>query len=289
MKTLISFYILFFFLLSGWLNPTIAYADQTRKPTPPEKEVFTILKQKFPGDILDKNLKTLHELAESSEYKSFLTKTYPVTEPIQGFEGIVDFEATLNKILPPKEHFLTFYTEHFGVKKVDEVETFEHLLIFHAATSFWVFEARKHGSGKRRLKTPGHLQLPSSAKLMHTSLYRKMLETRFGIPAALAMNPQIMTEIIRHINTPITILTKEHLVADAHLINALLERHGNTDGMLWLAIQHPTLFERLRYAFTTPTMLINFVYTAPIAVEAENRKIADMRKRIEQQRGKSNR
>ena len=282
MKMLTLFCILFL-LANGWLILAAAYTPETSEPTPLEKEAFAILKKKFPGRILDENLKTVHAFAESPEYQNFLTEAYSATKPIQGFEKIVNFEATLNKILPPKEHYLTFYTEQFRVEKVEEVEDVEHFLIHHEATRTWVHHAIKIGDDKPISKRIGGLRLPSSAKFMNTPPYRKMLETRFGISAKLEMSPNMMTEIVRYVNMPVIAMTKSHLVADADRIKKCLEKNGNSDGMLWLAIQYPVLFERIRYTFTTDTTFINYVHTAPITAEAEAQRIQELKKRLQQQ------
>lgn len=280
---MLTLFCILFLLASGWFALAAAYTPETREPTPLEKETFAILKKKFQGRILDENLKTVHALAKSPEYQDFLAEAYPTTKTIQEFEKIVNFETALNKILPPKKHYLKFYTEHFRVQKVEEVEDVEHFLIHHEATRTWVYHAIKIGDDKPISKRIEGLRLPSAAKFMNTSPYRKMLETRFGISAKLEMSPGVMTEIVRYVNIPVITMTKSHLVADANSIKKRFEKNGNSDGMLWLAIQDPVLFEKIRYAFTTDTTFINYVHTAPIAAEAEAQRMQELKKRLQQQ------
>lgn len=225
MKILTVLYI-FFFFIGGWFVPAAEYAHETREPTSLEKEAFAILKKKFSGRILDENLKTLHELAESPEYQNFLAEAYPAIKPIQGFEKIVNFEATLNKILPPKEQYITFYTEQFRVEKVEEVEDIEHFLIHHEVTRTWVHHAIKIGDDQPISERIGGLRLPSTAKIMNTPPYRKMLEARFGISAKLEMSPGVMTEIVRYLKIPVVAMTKSHLVADAGRIKKRFKKMG---------------------------------------------------------------
>ncbi len=53
------------------------YKHEDRALTALDKETVALLKKKFPGELLDKKLKTLRELSESSEYLNFL-RSYAV-------------------------------------------------------------------------------------------------------------------------------------------------------------------------------------------------------------------
>lgn len=106
MKSHLSIFILVF-LTSRILAPAAEPAYNTREPTPLEEETFARLKKKFPGEVLDENLKNLHELAESSEYKNFLAEAYPDASLPPEFAEIVNAEGplvddTLYRIRPPK-------------------------------------------------------------------------------------------------------------------------------------------------------------------------------------------
>ena len=57
------------------------YKHEARALTALEKETVTLLIQQFPGELLDKKLKTLRELSESSEYLNFLSERYPNFAP----------------------------------------------------------------------------------------------------------------------------------------------------------------------------------------------------------------
>ena len=283
MKTLITF-CLFFFLSVGISTADMHMIDkhEDREPTALEKETFDLLKKKFPGEILDENLKTVHELAESLEYKTFLEKAYPDAKPIPAFAEIINFEEVIHKKLPPKERYLTYYTEQFFVQTPDEVTDAEHFLVHHQATGTWIYHAIIQGNDTPK-RTEG-LRLPSrnTAKLMGTPLYRKMLDDRFGIDPNEEMR-LIMRMVVVHVKIPILNMTKTHLVTDAQWIASLLERHGTTDGMLWVALQDPILFERIRYAFTTDRTFLAYVHTAPIKAETDARILREIRERVQKE------
>ena len=282
MKILISVYISILLAGGGFAHP-MENTHEPREATRLEKETFHLLKKKFPGEILDQNLKTLNEIAQMPEYQDFLTKAYPVTKPIQEIEEIINFEKTVNKILPPKESYLTYYTEYFHIKALEEVEDFEHLFIHLQLTDNWVYHAIKLGEDISRNARPKETRLPSIMKLMKTPLFRKMMEARFGISAKLEMSPDVMTEIVRYVGIPMHRMTKVLLSTDAHRISTLFKKHGSADGMLWIAIQYPVLFERIRYAFTTNTTFINYLHAAPIAAEADAQREQELRKWWQQQ------
>ena len=91
------------------------YKHEDRALTALEKETVALLKKKFPGELLDKKLKTLRELSESSEYLSFLSERYPNLAPFAAFE---DFDK---KVVPPKERYLKFCQDYLGIAKAEEI------------------------------------------------------------------------------------------------------------------------------------------------------------------------
>ncbi len=270
-----------FLLISLGISVNAAeYTDSIPEPTALEKKTSDILRKLFPGEILDKDLKTVHKLAASPEYHAFLAEAYPNAKAIQGFEEIVNFEDPVNKILPPKDHYLPFYTEHFRVETGAEVEDTEHFLVHREVTDGWVDRAIKRGADKPIREHDIRLQLPSKAKFMRSPLFRKMLETRFGINAEVEMSGWLMTQIIRDYNMPILNMVEVQLTADAERIRGLFEKHGNVDdGLLWVAIQYPLLFHRIRSAFSTDTTFLNYVYYNSVDAEGEARKKHEKRLR----------
>jgi len=245
---------------------------QRREPTPLQKETFAILKKEFPGEILTETLGTLDALADSPAYKNFLVKAFPMIRPIPAFEEIVNFDEVIYSRLPPKERYLTYYTEQFGVQTPDDVSDTEHFLIHYEATETWMREAIERSNDIPIFDRPGGLSLASrtSPSFMKTTLFREMMETRFGINPEGQMSPEIMSKVIRHIRIPILQMTKAQMTTEARWVHTLFEKHGTAEGMLWVALQDPILFERIRYAFTTNTTFMKYVYTDPDA-EARSR------------------
>ena len=115
-----------------------------RELTPSEKQTFDALKKKFPGDLLDAELKTLRQLIESTAYKDFLTKTYPDAKlPPYFAEALPPYKHILYKIQPPKERYQTYYTRHFGVQNLEDVTETEHFMVHYEVTNKWIFAAIK--------------------------------------------------------------------------------------------------------------------------------------------------
>ncbi len=120
------------------------FDHDNRELTPAEKQTFDALKKKFPGDRLDAELKILHQLIENTEYKDFLTKTYPDAKLPPYFEEVLPPRShSLYKIQPPKERYQTYYTQHFGVQNLEDVTETEHFMVNYEVTNKWIFAAIK--------------------------------------------------------------------------------------------------------------------------------------------------
>ena len=233
-----------------------------------EKEAFDTLKKKFPGEILDADLKTLHELAESSEYKKFLADAYPGASVPPEFVEVLNAEGplvddTLYKIRPPKERYLTYYREHFGVEKVDEVTDTEHFLIHYEVTSKWLFDMMKRGGATPFYARTNGFVLGGrvTGTLVTSPPYKEMVKRRFDIEIKDKPDMSNLPQLMRAINFPLVGLVKlELLVVDVGWIKALFEKYGKSEGLLWIAIQDPALFSQIRYAFTTDKTFLKSIY-----------------------------
>ncbi len=261
MRTLAWLVLLFW--LSGGVFAAAEYLHEAREPTALEQAAFARLKNKFPGAVLDANLRTFRNLAESPEYLTFLAEAYPDAAPLKAFEEIIDFEKIMNRILPPKERYLSFYRAQFGAGTVDEVTDEEHFLVHFDVTTKWVREASKAGgelSNAERTDGMRRMSGRTPARLMGTSAAREMLARRFGIDATIKLTQAEWTPIVQYFKMPLGEVADAHLAEDVRWIKTVFETYGQADGSLQIALQDPLLFNRIVYAFNTDKTFLTWVY-----------------------------
>ncbi len=230
-----------------------------RDPSRLEAETFARLKKKFPGDLLSGDLKQLHELAESAEYKNFLEAVYPGASVPPAFAKVVNGDVPLvddrlYTILPSKKRYLTYYREYFKVGSLDEVTDAEHFIIHHEVTGKWLHFAIDLGGDKPVYRRTEGLRLSGRgpARLVRTPQFKAMMKRRFGIGIEVRMMPLY--------EMPIQSITRVCLATDARWLASMFEKHGGrSDAIIWVALQDPALLSRLRYAFTKAETLLHFV------------------------------
>ena len=262
MKRFLLFCLLFscIYTLPGY--PEI-YEHEHREFTPLEKETFDALKNEFSNELLDAELKTLNELARSNTYKNFLIEAHPEASLPPEFPEIVDADGQivddkLYKILPPKERYLTYYTDQFWVQTLDEVTTLEHFIVHYEETGKWIFKAVKRGGDTPEyLRTEGHQR---GGPLGRSPAFQAMMRHRFGIEIKEKPDMSNLPQIMSVFDFPLTGLTSELIDADVRWIQALFEKHGKSEGILRVALQNPGLFNRILYAFTTDKTFLKFIY-----------------------------
>ena len=245
-----------------------AYEHAETEPTSLERETFDILKRKFPGEVLDEKLSTLRELAGSTEYLTFLSKSYPHLD-IKAFEDIA------NKVIPPKTRYLKFFDEHLYVPTVDEIQDDEHWVIHHMATSDWYTKAHYRGGETiHPVMRKGAVYRPGSL-IVSKPIGRKVLENRLYIDSGHEKLTQsdwgTILWVFRHLGH----LTESHLDEDVRWIKTLFEKHGQSDGMLWVAIREPILLDRILYAFSTDKTFLKGLYAPEGKEVSEASKPAD--------------
>ncbi len=241
-----------------------------RDPSRLEAETFARLKKKFPGDILSGDLKQLHELAESAEYKNFLEAVYPGASVPLAFAKVVNGDVPLvddrlYTILPSKKRYLTYYREYFKVGSLDEVTDAEHFIIHHKVTVSWVLSAIDLGGDKPAYRRTEGLRLSGRgpARLVRTPQFKAMMKRRFGIEIEGKPNLHNSTQMFPVYMLPIQSMARVCLAADARWLASMFEKHGGrSDAIIWVALQDPALLSRLRYAFTKAETLLHFVERA---------------------------
>lgn len=259
----------FFFLLVSscfvMAAENMEYKHVDRSPTVLEKETFAALKKKFPGIIIDKNLKTLREISESQEYLNFLSEKYPHLKPVESFE-IID-----KKIVPPKALYFKFFNEQFLIPTLEEVQDDEQWFVHRIMTTRWAFEACKRGNQSIYVRPTGQ----NRKGVLLNPIGNKVIERRLGFSPkkkyTQSLEDQQELRILVLLDQPLFTLVWVHLDEDVRWLKMLFEKHGRSNGMLWAIIQDPILFDRILYTFATDKAFLKFLYD-PIDVEAETRK-----------------
>lgn len=239
-----------------------------------EKETFEVLKRRYPGEILDRNLKTLREISESPEYLYFLSRKYPHLKPVKTF-GIID-----EKVIPPKTLYFKFFNEQFQIPTLAEIQDDEQWVIHRIVTTKWAFYAIKRGGDAPHYARSNTEQVVRRGLLGRMPLSDQVVERRLGIKPKkkYTQMPKDQEElaVLIFIIQPLFSLAKEHLDEDVRWLRTLFEKQGRSDGMLWAVLQDPILFDRILYTFTTDETFLKCVYS-PIDVEAQVRRKLDER------------
>ena len=205
--------------------------------------------------MLDENLETLHFLSDSDAYVSFLSKKHPEHAPITAFQ---DFYYT---VPPPKEYYFQFFAEHFGVSSIEDIDADELSLAHETASGTWAFWGHKHG-GDKAPSLRGLPQRNGIRTLMGTQKGRKILESR----GVIKPNEKIGFYSIRDIFFALDAIGSAQREEDFRWIKHLFDKHGESDGMIWLAVQDPILLDRILYTFSTHTTFLKSVFD-PIEIK----------------------
>ncbi len=267
MRYLVPLSLLFFISTAGLHAADIAteekteYTHEERELSRLEKETFDRLKKQFPRKLLNPQLETLRELADSDEYVHFLSQKYPKLAPFTTFYDV------FYKVLPSKElYFNLFFHKHLQLQKIEEV-TEDDLFIAYAYTAgHWKYSARKKG-----MQIGGHRNRPRDGeRVLTTPKGRKMMEHRLGMAATERLDWMIALTAFR----PLIRFSAKVLEADRHWIKSLFEKHGESDAILRIAVQDPMLLDRILYTFSTDKPFKKWIYN-PVDTDAEYRKRAE--------------
>ena len=228
------------------------YKHKHRELTPLEKEIFDLLKKKFPGELLNKNLETLRELSDSNEYLNFLSKKYPEQVPFTTFQDI------FYKILPPNQelYFNLFFQKQLNIQTIKDIEDDEFFVAYAYMAAYWTMGAYERGGDE-----PPSLRLSSSHRIgqyiiAKTPMGKKLLEHRLGIQDINIDD----WEIILTTFEPLLWLSTPIREEDERWIKSLFDKHGQSDGLLRLIVQDPMLFDRILYTFSTDTTFLRWLY-----------------------------
>ena len=201
------------------------------EPTPLQEETFSMLKEAFAGEMLDKGFTTLQELSKSEKYLAYLGEAHP---DVPRFEA---FAAFREQGLPPKERYFPFFEASFNFKKVEDITSTDHIAVHILATSFWKSEVRKlHGED---------FEDPTVFLDPDVELWLKERDMDIMGREDFTSFQSVLLKLLS-----LRILVGANQKADATLVKKYFQRDGENNGLLWLAIQDPILFGRILDGFT---------------------------------------
>ena len=132
-------------------------------------------------------------------------------------------------------------------------------MIHHLATVDWTTLAYGRGGDTQPLLRKGAIDRPGTL-IVTKPIGRKVLEHRLFIDSTHEKLTREDWGTVLFIFRHLSYLTESHLDEDVRWIKTLFEKHGQSDGMLWVAIRDPILLDRLLYAFSTDTTLLKCLY-----------------------------
>ncbi len=202
---------------------------------PTIKETFEHLKRENPGDILDEGFKTLRRLVTSKTYLDFLRRTHPIEAQYQTFDEFWKIAA-----LDPSKYLL-FLKKHLEKPAEEDIANVH----FFAVHDRHVMTREYHGENPEKfqdewgklLKGPG-----MDIALRHFADDDKV--DGFDLILLLA---------------EATLYVKETEQADAALAQELLNKHGERDALIWIALEDPVLIGYILKDFTDPQVLLRWM------------------------------
>lgn len=251
----IVFCVLFF--LTSILTETLAYKHPENPPTLQENAAFAKLKNKFSGKLLDKDFNTLRELSESPEYLQFLSEVHPPEylgylkeseKDLRAFETFIQFVKTA---LPPRERYFEFFKEQFFYTTPKDIQSEELAFIHLIATGEWGTEAEKRSGSSFIRKRPGISSILSKPDGIKWLIEKGIVEEKEKL---LPSDWTRIVGVFMHLGSVIM----ENQDEDIRWIKTLFEEHGEDDGILWLAVQDPFLFDRILYVFHDPNVFLKW-------------------------------
>ena len=202
-------------------------APVTADPVPSlEKNTFSALRAAFAAPLLDENFETLHALANSPSYLTFLSRTFKSARPFKTFDAFLDTMPA-----DAEQHLRPILKQHLGKFNAEDITVlYHHVTLFQSFdiidnARFWV-ETPPHltREWQRWRRTPTHTdwirQLGAKFRAFENA-YKQLAED----------TNDTAKETIRH----------------------LFDEHGQDAGIIWLAIQEPRTFGFiLRAVWDTP-------------------------------------
>ena len=199
-------------------------------------ETFSLLQEKFPRPILDRDFETLRKLVSDDIYLDFLRRSHPTDEPAKTFE---EFFQTA---LPPAERYLRFWRKH--VEDTDEIDA-EALAALHKLVLVnWHMLIRDlHGE-----KPNFDAMLPFFTD-----------EEQENPFAPFVTNGELSAGRLANILMQMVFFAAETQEADAENVKALIDTYGEDRGLVWLALREPILLGKILLSFTETDIFLRWI------------------------------
>ena len=202
-----------------------------RPPTP--EETFEQLKRENPGNILDKNFKTLRRLVTSKTYLDFLRRNHPLEDQYQTYDKFWELAASHSS------RYMPFLKQ--TLEKPDEEDAANtHLLAVHYRH---VLIRGYHG------KDPDTFQ----------DELKKLIDGP-GMDIAFKHFVHAERNVVNGLDlifflVELTLYVGKTERADAALAGELFDKHGEHDALIWLALENPVLIGYILKDFTDADVL----------------------------------
>ncbi len=249
--------VILFFLLSGCsetetedvgVEPS-GVKDVETITTPPSVEadpekVFGQLKQAFAGRLDNAgNFTALREITASRIYLDYLAAVYPTETPVTSLEEYFHIAA------PDRERYIPFLAQ-FGI---DE-PTDEDIVAIHRLTLVYReinYMAEKFVFGPERAKNP----LPDIILITN-----RIVVVREE-PLVKAFLEQHHLNKNNEFSDSLEEFAYATLVEDARWMQEQMDIYGTDNGLLWCAIQNPTLMGEILLNFTSTELFLAWIST----------------------------
>lgn len=206
-----------------------------RQPTP--EETFEQLKRENPNDILDEDFRTLRWLVTSKTYLDFLRRNHPIEDQFQNFDGYWEIAAS------HPSRYLPFLKEHLE-KPAEEDIANVHLFAVHDRH---VMTRGYHGEDPERFQDEWENWVRGPG--MNIALRHFVDDKKDVIDGFLLV--LLMAEIMLYV--------KEIEQTDAALAQELLNKHGEHDALIWLALEDPVLIGYILKDFTDTQVFLKWM------------------------------
>ena len=201
-----------------------------------EERTFSKLRAAFPGPLLDQNLKTLQILANSDIYLEFLSRVSNQVKPFQTFDEFLDTTPpdAEKKIRPIfKQHLPHLVINNQDIASFYEMATIEQSMVI-------LINLRVHP------RLPHLIEAETRAR-KNAPLFRwfppKEIEPHIR---------QAFWEVFVKFVVDVNEIAKKK-------IQDTLHEHGQTEGLIWLAIQEPRIFGVILNTFIDPLTPADFL------------------------------
>ena len=204
---------------------------------PTIEETFENLKRENPGGILDDDFKTLRRLVTSKTYLDFLRHNHPIEDQYQTFDAFWKIAAS------HPSRYLPFLKQH--IEKPDEEDAANaHLFAEHYRH---VLTREYHG------EDPDIFQ-DELVKLMKGPAINIGLK-HFVDDERNALNG---LEII-FFTVEIGLYVQKTEQADAAFAQEFLDKHGEQDALIWIALEDPVLIGYILKDFTDVQVFLKWM------------------------------